>query len=94
MVIGLVGAGARARSGAAAAVRGWRRKQDREDHQPDAPQHIADEVGEVDTRQIERGQHTGQDQQRGHGPEEMNQRPAMRPVQATSTSSVQAAVNR
>ena len=39
-------------------------EQDAEDDEPDAPQDVADEVGVVDHRQIQRGQDAGQDQHR------------------------------
>ena len=44
-------------------------QQQAEHHQPNAPQHVAQEVGEIDRRKIKRGQHTGQDQHRRHRPE-------------------------
>jgi len=65
-----VGSGGERSVGAAAVAHD---QDDREDHQPGAPQDVADEVGQVDDGQVERREHAGEDQHRRDSTEEGEQ---------------------
>ena len=55
---------------------GWpAQQQHAEGHQPDAPQDIPDEVGQVDDRQVQRRQDPGEDEHRRHRPEDREPAP-------------------